>query len=163
MSAGPGERIETERLVLRRPGPDDVAVFALADDEPDEEHAAALAHWAEHGFGHWIVEERESGRPVGVFEVHFCWPGVDGIGTDEVELGWWLAEDARGRGYATEAGVAAIADAWRRTRVAWLAAYIRPWNEPSMRVADRLGMRHVKDGKARNGDPVRIYRVDRPS
>ena len=154
--------IETERLVLRRPGPDDGPVFALATEEWERELRDSLEHWAAHGFGPWILEERATGEPVGAFEVHYCGPGVEGIAADEVEVGWWLAEPARGRGYATEAGRAAIADAFERTAARWVAAYIRLDNERSMRVADRLGLRHVHDGKARSGDPVRIYRLERP-
>ena len=129
-------------------------------DEPEAELALAVDHWEREGFGPWIVEA--DGEPVGVFEVHFCAPGVEGIGTDEVEVGWAIAERHRNRGYATAAGRRAIADAFARLDAPWLAAYVRPWNETSKRVAGKLGLRRIGDGRARNGDPVEIWRINRP-
>jgi len=154
-------RLVTARLVLRRPGPDDLPAYEAVDDEsPAREHRDAVAHWRAHGFGPWIVDEGP--RPVGLLEVHFAGPGVTGIAPDEVELGWLVVPDARNRGIATEAALAALADTWRRVAPPWVVAYIRPDNAASIRVAERIGLRHDADGLTRSGDPMWIYRLRSP-
>src|SRR5712691_6026333 len=64
------------------------------------------AHFAEHGFGLWAVEAPGEvafagfvGLAVPRFEAHFM---------PAVEVGWRLAAEWWGRGYATEAGRAAL-------------------------------------------------------
>ncbi len=44
-----------------------------------------------------------------------------------------------GRGYATEGGAASLAYAFETLRVARVVSIIHPANEPSIRVATRLG------------------------
>lgn len=152
------ERLETQRLVLRRPGEDDLAAYRLVvADGAAVELRDALAHWRAHRFGPWIVEE--DGAVVGILEVHYAGPGIGGIAVDEVELGWTIVDPARGRGLATEAAGAAAADAFDRARAPWLVAYIRPENAASIRVAEKLGMRHDANGLTRSGDPMLIYRL----
>ncbi len=75
-------RLETERLLLREWLDEDVDVYARICSDAEVmrymlppgplTHAEAAydvnllrEHWARHGFGHWAVEERESGRFVG--------------------------------------------------------------------------------------------------
>ena len=69
--------------------------------------------------------------------------GAQPLGTTgDLEIGWWLARDRWGRGYATEIGRAAmnyVLDTLARPRV---VAVIDPGNEPSKRVVARLGMRY---------------------
>ena len=157
------ERLETERLVLRRPTEADAGAYeaVLGAEDAPRELRDAIAHWRAHGFGPWLVEE--GGEPVGVLEIHFAGPGVTGIRPDEVEVGWTVARAKRGRGLAVEAGRAAVADAFDRTDAPWLVAYIRPENVISIKVAGRLGMRHHADGLTRSGDPAKIYRLNRGS
>ena len=148
--------------MLRQPRDDDLVAYVevIGDEDSPREHRDAVAHWRAHGFGPWIVEE--AGTPVAILEVHFAGPGVTGIEPHEVEIGWTVAEAARGRGIATEAGMAAIADAFERARPnqhGWIVAYIRPENAVSQRVATRIGMRHEADGLTRSGDPMQIWRI----
>jgi RimJ/RimL family protein N-acetyltransferase len=79
--------------------------------------------------------EKASGEVVGV-------AGLQPLGTTgDLEIGWWLAPRVWGRRYATEAGEAAmkhVLGPLGRTRV---VAIIDPPNEPSKRVAVRLGLR----------------------
>jgi RimJ/RimL family protein N-acetyltransferase/ketosteroid isomerase-like protein len=153
------ERLETDRLALRRPADGDSAGYeaVLGEDDAPRELRDALAHWRAHGFGPWLVEE--DGEPVGVLEIHFAGPGVKGIQPDEVEVGWTVARANRGRGIAVEAARAAIADAFDRTGASRLVAYIRPENVISIKVAQRVGMRHAADGLTRSGDAALIYRI----
>ena len=50
--------------------------------------------------------------------------GIEGIAPDEVEAGWWVTEDRRNDGIATEAMEAAIDDLFSRTDVETITAYI---------------------------------------
>lgn len=86
---------------------------------------------------------------------------MTGISTDEVEAGWEIVEELRGRGLATEAMRAAIADAWERTGADHLAAYIRPENVASLRVAEKLGFRFRENGLTRSGDSMLVYELRR--
>jgi RimJ/RimL family protein N-acetyltransferase len=59
-----------------------------------------------------------------------------------MEVGWHLHPDAWGRGYATEAGRAAV-DRGFRLGVPEVFAVVRPDNPRSQAVCRRLGMRHL--------------------
>jgi RimJ/RimL family protein N-acetyltransferase len=152
----------TERLRLVPLSSEHVAAYAqfMPEDDARRETADSEAHWAQHTFGPWAVIE--DGRFVGFAEVHYAGEGVGGIDPREVEVGWVIAEDRRGRGLATEAMRAAIADAWARAQTDHIVAYIRPENEISQRVAEKLGFRLRGPGRARSGDRVGVYVLDAP-
>ena len=143
----------TERLLIRPWRADDRPSFvAMASDpevmrfirggapfsEPEiEEFLARQARQeAELGVCMGAMVEKASGEVVGV-------AGIQPLGTTgDMEIGWWVMRDRWGRGYATEAGRAAlrhVLDALARTRV---VAIIDPGNEASVAVATRLGMRY---------------------
>ncbi len=130
----PDPELTTARLTLVPLRPD------RSDAHDERECRLADEHWSEHGFGSWALLEPGGGL-AGVAEVHFAHPGVEGISTDEIEVGWSIVERCRGRGLATEAMRAAIADLWTRTGATHVVAYIRPGNAASHRVARKLGLR----------------------
>ena len=132
----------------------------MPEDEALRETAESDAHWARHAFGPWALLEGD--RFVGFAEVHYAGAGVGGIDPREVEVGWVISEECRGRGLATEAMRAALADAWTRTAADHVVAYIRPENTISLRVAEKLGFRLRGPGRARSGDPVGVYVLDAP-
>jgi [ribosomal protein S5]-alanine N-acetyltransferase len=152
----------TERLRLVPLGTEHVAAYSdfMPEEDARRETADSVAHWALHAFGPWAVIE--DGRFVGFAEVHYAGEGVGGIDPREVEVGWVIAQDRRGRGLATEAMRAAIADAWTRAQTDHIVAYIRPENEISQRVAEKLGFRLRGPGRARSGDRVGVYVLDAP-
>ena len=117
-------------------------------------------HWAKHGFGDWAIEL--DGAFAGLAEIHYAWPGVTGISTDEVEAGWEIEGHLRGRDLATEAMRAAIDDAWTRTGAPYLVAYIRPENVVSQRVAEKLGFAVRGPGLTRDGSPMTVYELRAP-
>lgn len=91
---------------------------------------------AERGLGLRAVVLKETGEVVGD-----C--GASPVlldGAEEVEVGYHLAREHRGRGYATEAARAVAEDALARG-VPRLVALVRPENLPSRRVAERAGFR----------------------
>jgi RimJ/RimL family protein N-acetyltransferase len=120
-------------------------------------------HWELMGYGYWAVEERSSGRYVG--ELGFAdfrrgmGPAVDLF----PELGWALSPEVHGRGYATEALLAATA--WADAK--WGAGsrtvcIVHPENKASLRVAEKIGFRPT--GRAeKGGEPEIILHRGRPT
>lgn len=153
-SSFPAPRLETARLELVPLG----TVHAARYDA--RECALSVEHWATHGFGPWAL--LRGGAFAGAAEVHYAYPGVTGIGTDEVEVGWSVEQALRGRGFATEAMRAAVADAWTRSGADRLVAYIRPENAASLRVAEKLGFAVRAQGLTRSGDPMTVFELRRP-
>jgi RimJ/RimL family protein N-acetyltransferase len=159
-------RIETEQLVLRPVRTDDLDGYrrlGIRLDAARREVDDAVEHWAEHGFGSWVVLERADERLAGVLEVHYAGKGIGGIEPDEVEIGWTVAPELRRRGIALEAARAAVADTFERVRPPHLVAYIRPENEASLKIAATLGMRDDGEGTTRSGERMRIFRLPRPT
>jgi RimJ/RimL family protein N-acetyltransferase len=148
-----GPELRTERLILRRWGPDDLAPFAAMNADPvvmehfpapvTKEQTADLVErierqFEEHGYGLWAVEVRGADRFIGFvglsrvpFEAHF---------TPAVEVGWRLAAAHWGRGYATEAARVAVAFGFERAGLAEVVSMTTPGNRRSWRVMERIGM-----------------------
>jgi RimJ/RimL family protein N-acetyltransferase len=91
-------------------------------------------------WGMFALVRDEDGRAVGAMGFHGP-PDEDG----RAEIGYDLAEAARGHGYATEALRALSAWALDREGVRRLVARIDRDNGPSQRVADRAGFTRVAD------------------
>lgn len=144
------ERLETDRLVLRMFGNDDLdAYHAICSDaevmqfiglgktmtqiETWRHMATMLGHWQLRGYGSWALEEKKSGRLIGRagFLYPAGWPGL--------ELGWVLAREWWGFGYATEAARAALAHGFRVFGFSRVISLIYPGNTRSILVAQRLG------------------------
>ena len=81
---------------------------------------------------------------------------VDGI--LELEIGYSLLPGARGQGYASEAAQTCRDEAFRQEWAQSLISIIHVRNEPSMRVARRMGMQPEKDTLYK-ANPVRIFRI----
>ena len=144
--------VETERLKLRQWCSADIAPntamlsdpgtarFITVDGKPVTNelvgwrNAAVMAgHWALHGAGMFVVEEKASGRFVGRVGPWFPpgWPGF--------EVGWGIASDFRGKGYAVEAARAAIDWVFATFELDRIVHCIDHENTASQAVARRLG------------------------
>jgi RimJ/RimL family protein N-acetyltransferase len=143
--------VETDRLRLRGYREADIeALFAMADGDaviaPFMQYNVAplreacwrsvalwIGHWALRGFGMWAVEERTSGAFIGRIGLWQPegWPGT--------EVGWMLGREWWGRGYATEAGRAAMDWGFEHLPVDELVSLIQPDNTASIAVAEKLG------------------------
>jgi ribosomal-protein-alanine N-acetyltransferase len=145
--------IETDRLVLREWRHADREPFAALNADPrvveflpqalSREESDALVDrivrgWAEDGVGQWAVERREDGAFIGftglalmVFEAPF---------TPAVEVGWRLAAEAWGHGYATEAARAALRFGFVTRSLDEIVSFTVPANVRSRAVMGRLGM-----------------------
>jgi RimJ/RimL family protein N-acetyltransferase len=118
----------------------------------------AFAHWREHGFGWRRAVERDGGRPVGMVALELT-RDVPGLDDGEHEIGWWLDPAVWGRGYATEAGRAIVAEAFGRVQAPSVVARVQPGNAASLGVARSLGLTDERDTVGRRGEPVRILRL----
>jgi RimJ/RimL family protein N-acetyltransferase len=144
--------IETERLRLRRWRESDIAPntqmlsdadtarFITSDGKPvtDEfvgwRNSAIMAgHWALHGFGMFVVEEKSTGIFVGRVGP---WLPRGWLG---FEIGWGIAREFRGKGYAVEAAQASIDWAFTIFEIDRIIHCIDRENLASQAVARRLG------------------------
>ena len=163
--------LETERLRMRQWREEDFDVYAgffadeaaarfvggaMSRERAWRNMAATVGHWVLRGYGLWAVEEKTSGAVVGSIGLWKpeAWP--------ELEVGYWLTEAGQGKGYATEAATRARAYAYEVLGATTLVSYIHPNNEPSKRVAERMGA--VLDGIIELGEngPHCVYRHPGP-
>lgn len=187
-AALPVPTIETGRLRLRPWSEDDVGAYAEMIRDPEIlrylgsgwpyrlKRAAARvvapftnvearcairklnAHWARFGFGEWAVEERATGRLVGRVGLHHHADWVDD--PTKIEVGWLLARDAWGRGYATEGALASLEYGFERVGLDRVVSIAVTANARSLRVMERIGLSPA--GRTRwRGSVVTWYAIDR--
>jgi RimJ/RimL family protein N-acetyltransferase len=150
--------IETERLLLRDWRLSDAEPFAALNadpevtrylrgpmrrDESDELLARVRGHWQEHGFGLYAVEVKRSGAFAGF--VGLAIPSFLPEVLPAVEVGWRLAREHWGNGYATEGARASLAHGFGELGLRQIISLIDPSNTASVRVAERLGMARGRD------------------
>jgi ribosomal-protein-alanine N-acetyltransferase len=85
------------------------------------------------------------------------------MGTQEMELSYFLLPEFWGKGYATEAMLRVIQFAVESLELTSMIAVIDPHNAPSQRVAERLGMRFDCAVPRSDGVTRHIYRLARHS
>jgi RimJ/RimL family protein N-acetyltransferase len=144
--------LETERLILRAPALSDFDALAsfyaserskfvggpLSTELAWRMLAQEAGHWLLNGFGRWALEEKSTGKTVGIVGP-WCPQGFP-----ENELGWDLFEGATGKGYATEAGKAARDYLYGTLGWKTVISLVVIGNDASAAVATRLGA--VLDG-----------------
>lgn len=164
-------RLETERLILRDWREEDLNPFAVMSADPTvmatlgpimtrEEAAALIARVikrkATYGYTMWAVERREDSRFLG-------WCGLIrgevGPITDKLEIGWRLASDAWGQGYAREGAEAAMDWGFANLPDDRIWAITSAGNGRSWGLMERLGMTRRPDldfehPKLSEGDPL---------
>jgi RimJ/RimL family protein N-acetyltransferase len=147
-----GPVIETARLKLRQWRSADIAPYAAMLADPGTarfitvdglpvvdamtgwRHAVVMAgHWSLHGVGMFAVEEKSSGKFAGRVGPWSPpgWPGF--------EIGWGIAREFRGKGYAVEAARASIDWAFATFELDQIVHCIDRENTTSQNVARRLG------------------------
>jgi RimJ/RimL family protein N-acetyltransferase len=147
--------IETERLVLRPWRKDDFRPYHAIVSHPEvHKHfgpspisaedcwrrlAASAGMWQFNGFGTWAVELKTDAKLVGNVGFFTAWRDLDPEFGDEPEMGWMFAAETHGQGIAGEACRAGIEwlEANLKSTPVW--AIIAPANEPSLKLAARLG------------------------
>lgn len=149
--------LETPRLTLRPWRPDDIDPFAAMMAEPETARfitldgkpqdraqswrimAMIVGHWQLRGHGMFVVEEKATGAFVGRAGPWMPegWPGF--------EIGWAVSLAYRGKGYATEAAYFAGLWAFETLKLERVISLINVANEPSQKVAVRLGERPLHE------------------
>lgn len=150
-------RLRGERVLLRGWVPDDLEAFAALNADPRvmEHYPAPLARaeadafvrdrvvpqFTARGFGLWAVEVPGVAPFIGyvgllehTFEADF---------TPCFEIGWRLAFDHWGSGYATEAARCAVAFGFDEAGLDEIMSFTVPANRRSVAVMERLGMTRV--------------------
>jgi RimJ/RimL family protein N-acetyltransferase len=164
--------LRTERLRMRAPRMEDYERFVTMLSDPGvgaglgkpeglTPHEAWLdlsvltGHWLLRGFGHWVVEELDTGHAVGRVGLYYPpdWPGL--------EVGWTVAREHWEKGYATEAARSACAWAHEVLGADHILSLIHPDNARSIRVAEKLG--ETLEGRHRaRGFDLLVYGCDLP-
>jgi RimJ/RimL family protein N-acetyltransferase len=150
--------VTTERLILRQWRDEDREPFAalnadsvvmeffarpLTRAESDASLDRLRTDIQRNGYGFWAVEVKDGPRFVGFVglrEVRDPLPFAPAH-----EAGWRLAREYWGRGYATEAGTAALAFGFDQLGLDEIVAYAVAENVRSRRVMHRLGMLYNAD------------------
>jgi RimJ/RimL family protein N-acetyltransferase len=143
---------ETPRLLLRVPVEADLDDYVAIHGDPDVRRhltlngargggrsaawrtlAMVVGHWHLRGYGQFTVIEKTSGAIVGRAGLWYPegWPGI--------ELGWVIAREHWGKGFATEAARAALEFAFSAAGAPRVISLIQPDNVRSMRVAEKIG------------------------
>ena len=115
--------------------------------------AAILGHGLLRGFGPFVAEARDDGRPIGIFGP---WR-PEGQPENEIKWTLWSATD-EGKGYAAEAARALLIHAFGPMGWPTAVSYIACGNLRSAALARRLGA--VEDGTwtTPRGTEVRVFR-----
>jgi ribosomal-protein-alanine N-acetyltransferase len=100
-----------------------------------------LAHWAEYGFGIWILRDRPSGAVIGRAVLRH----LELEGADEVEVGYGFMPEYWGRGLATEVASACVQMAQSRLHLRSVVAITLPSNAASQRVVQKSGLVYERE------------------
>ncbi len=148
-----GAVIETERLILRRWRPEDLAPFAALNADAEvmahfpaphtrEQSDGLVAmiddHFDRHGFGWWAVERRSDGALLGMTGLSTLRP--ESPLHPGVEIGWRFARHAWGQGHASEAARASLAFGFQRLSLAEIVSFTATTNAASEAVMRRIGL-----------------------
>ncbi len=173
---------DTPRLLLRQWRESDYAAFAAmaadplvmqfllplptrADSDASADRARALI--AKNGWGFWAVEHKASGEFIGFTGLNAPLAALPF--SPCVEIGWRLARQAWGQGFATEAARGALQVGFDRLGFEEIVAFTAVGNLRSAAVMERLGMHEdaagafdhpaVPEGHALRAH--RLYRIGR--
>ncbi len=150
--------ISTPRLILRHWTEEDKPFFAalnadervmeffpslLTREESDAMVDRIQTAMERNGFGMWCVEIPGEIKCAGFIGVGI--PKMETDFTPCVEIGWRLAFDQQGKGYATEGANACMNYARDILKLKDIVAFTVPKNVKSRNVMEKLGMKYEKD------------------
>ncbi len=164
--------LETERLLLRGIREEDLNVLSSMMQDEDvirfiggtvldrmdtwRTMATLMGHWHFRGFGFFALEEKATGEfvgRVGPWQPE-GWPAL--------EIGWTIAKPAWGRGYATEAAIAA--GDWifeQKPELQRLISIIHDDNLPSQAVARKIGEHKTDEVFTYKGEGYPVWAISR--
>jgi RimJ/RimL family protein N-acetyltransferase len=161
-----GNRIHSERLCLRQLEADEARALLQGKADPERPWMAGYPMQGTLIAVEAFVRAVDNGADPGEYGVYQLVRSSDGLVVGDigfhgppdragsVTVGYGLAPDARGQGYATEALRALVAWALARPEVSRVEADTTHANLPSQRVMERAGMRLVD-----RSEQLRFYRV----
>ncbi len=159
--------LATERLIFRQWKADDfqqIAMFFSKQENarfvggvknPEDSWrlmATYIGHYELMGYSYLALEERTSGKLIGTVGLWNSepWP--------EPELGYWLLPEAHGKGYGVEAGTRVRDYALNELQMDSLVSYIDASNEPSKKLAIKLGAHPDQTIDLLEFGPHEVYR-----
>ena len=148
--------LETKRLILRKLKESDIDdIFSMRKDpnimryirEPQTDIESSVKwikmmadKWDSDKIGFFGVIEKETKKFIG-------WCGLWHLAeTDEIEVGYAIAKEFWGKGYATEAAFRFLEYGFADLGLNKIVAVAFPENQASQNVMKKLGMRYVKTG-----------------
>ena len=176
-------QLETERLVLRKPEPEDRDGYAELWGDPEvmrflggrtgtpEEAARGidrmLKQWDRHGVGLFTVLRKEDERMIGRVG-YLLWDPETWANAMhqeledplEMEIGWVVGSAFWNQGYATEAAAACRDNAFGALGRDRVISLIAAENTASIRVAEKIGERYERDVEIMVG-PVGLYSLEK--
>ena len=166
-------RIETERLVLRPWRKGDFRPYhailshpevhkhfgpnSMSAEEAWRRLTSFVGGWHFLGFGMWAVEEKATGKLAGIVGLFNGWRDLDPQFGEEPEMGWIMAAETHGKGLASEACRAVVDWAESNLDPTPMWAIIAPANEPSLKLADKLGFERIAE-TAYHGDTTIVLK-----
>jgi len=136
----------------------------LTAAEVEEFLERMIARFEVDGFGQFALERRVDGAVIGRAGLLPLDPETwqSGFVRDlgpraEIELGWTLARDYWGHGYATEAAHLARDWAWNELRLPRLVSVIQHGNDRSVRLAEKLGGRREREIRTSFGKDASLF------
>jgi RimJ/RimL family protein N-acetyltransferase len=165
--------LETDRLRLRRLSADDADFILRLLNEPsylqyigdkgvrtpDDARLYILngpvASYEKFGFGLYLVEEKESGAPVGM-----CGLLKRDI-LEDVDIGYSLVPEFWSKGYALESAQAVITFAREKLGIKRVLAVVNSDNQSSIRLLEKLGFRFERMIRLSEGDEeIKLFASD---
>ena len=146
--------ITSARLIYRHPIEDDLKTFFQIFGDPrtqqfnpagplrDEAEAyqalsKLISHWHEHGFGQWAISSTDAPDVLLGFGGLTLHPYNE---TVRLNLGYRLAFEAWGKGYATELSITTLQQAAVEHHGEYIYGLVRPSNLASIHVLEKVGM-----------------------
>lgn len=114
--------------------------------------------WATNGYGWWSIFLKDSNTLIG----SACVQNLAHIKSAPLEIGWRLMTAYHGKGYATEAGQAAMDFGFDRVGADYICAVANPDNIASQNVMKRLGMRYV-GVQTHYDEPCAYFEIHKPA
>jgi len=175
--------IKTDRLILRQWSEKDFEPFAKLNADPRvreffpalmsrQESDNSIEIFSEHiekyGWGFWAVSLIQTGEFIGMigledvrFQAHFSM-------TPAVEVGWRLAYEYWGKGYATEGALASLRFGFDELALREIVSFTAVQNLRSRNVMEKIGMLHDPNDdfdhpRVSEGHPLRrqaLYRIN---
>jgi RimJ/RimL family protein N-acetyltransferase len=159
--------LETERLLLRELALDDAPFILTLLNEPsflryindknvrNLEDArqymlnGPMASYARNGFGLYLVELKDSQTPIGLCGL------LKREELPDPDIGFAFLPDFWGKGLAFESAAAVMNDARERLKHNRVLAVVKPGNDASIKLLEKLGMRFERDK-----DDVQVFAID---